>query len=231
MDNKAVRNGWTRFSSTRNRRLCAWNTGDGHSIGFTIALRQWFRAWLPQHWRGENVEIRQQADCLTKQHRQIQTRPACFWQHTMLVFLALSLLFKSSVAAFIDFENCLAPSVINNNPLQLQLIPLYVYAAFNTTAASHHLNVTVYGNVSGFPLSGNPPPAILPAWNDTQYWTNTSETAGKIMDVNPVNNLASTLFVSFNVLSYTPYNPSATRFANTTLQGQFPLAPVFTPNA
>lgn len=230
MDNKAARNAWSRFSATRIQRMCAWNTAIWDSLGFTIALGQWCRAWLPQHWWSDNMESRQQANHSTKQHRQIQIRPAYFWQQTMLVFLALSLLFKTSVAAFIDFENCLAPSVINN-PLQLQFTPLYVYASFNTTAESHNLNVTVYGNISGFALAGNPPPATLPAWNDTQYWANTSETAGKIMDVSPVNNLASTLFVSFNVLSYTPYNSQAMRFANHTLQGQFPLVPVFTTDA
>ena len=224
MDTKAAWNGWSRFSLMGSQESCAWNTGVRHPTTFTLALGQWLGAWLPQHWRSESVGSRQRASLSTKQHQEIQLRPVYIWQHTMLVILTLSLLFNPSMAAFIEFENCLPPSVINNNPLQLQFIPLYVYATFNTTAASHNLNVTVYGNVSG---STWPPP---PAWNDTQYWANPNETLGKILDVSPVN-LASTLLASFNVLSYTPYNSLAMRFANNTIQGQFPLAPVFTPNA
>lgn len=228
MDSKAAWKGWSRFCSMGCQESRVWDIGARSPRALTLTLGQWWGPWVSRHWRSLKLGSSQRANLSTEQRRQIQIRPVYFWQHTMLLSLALSLLFSHSTAAFIDFENCLPPSTINSNPVQLQFIPLYVYATFNTTAASHSLNITVYGNVSG---SANPPQASLPAWNDTQYWTNQSEMAGKILDVSPATNLVSTLFVSFNVLSYTPYAPAATRFANTTIQGQFPLAPVFTPNA
>lgn len=219
MGTKAAWSGWSRFPWMGMQEPCAWDTGVRHRAALTLGLGLWLRAWLAQHSRRENVGPRQQANHSTEQQRQTQIPSACFLQHTMLVILTLSLLVNHSIAAFIEFQNCLTPS-INNEP---QLVPLHVYATFNVTANSHKLNITVYGNVSS---SANPA-----LWNDTQYWTNSSATAGKILDVNPTTSLASTLFASFDVLSYTLYSLGPTRFANATLQGKFPLAPVFTPNA
>ena len=226
MGTKVAWSGWSRFPLMGIQELCAWETGVRHRAALTLGLGQWLRAWVSQHSRRENKGSGQLANHSTKQQRWTQIRSACFWQHTMVVILTLSLLVNHSIAAFIEFENCLTPSIINNPPLQLQLVPLHVYAKFNTTATSHNLNITVYGNVSG---SATPTVPLEP-WDDTQYWANSSATTGKILDVSPTSNVASTLFASFNVLSYTPYSLGATRFANTTLQGQFPLAPVFTPN-
>ena len=225
MGTKVACNGWPRFSLMRSKKSRAGQTGLKCHTAFSLDLGQWLRAWLPQRWRGENIEPSPRPNHSAMRRWQKQIRPAYLLQYTMLLLLVMSLLVNPSTAAFIYFENCLAPSVINSNPLQLQFVPLHVYAAFNTTAASRNLNVTVYGNVSGLAT-----PGPYPAPNDPQ-WTNPNETVGKIVDVSEPDNLASTLFASFNVLSYTPYNLGATRFANTTIQGQFPLAPVFTANA
>ncbi len=140
--------------------------------------------------------------------------------------LLMSLLYLQPVsAAFINFENCLSPNIINSNPLQLQFRPLFVYVAFNSTAASHNINVTVYGNVTG--IATQQP---YPGPNDPQ-WTNPNATVGKIPDVDKVNNKFSTLTATFNVLDYTPYDAPATKFCNTTVHGQCPLGPAFFANA
>ncbi|KAL8795845.1 MAG: hypothetical protein Q9195_001725 [Heterodermia aff. obscurata] len=125
---------------------------------------------------------------------------------------------EPSKAAFVGFKDCLSPNVINSVPKQLQFTPLLVWASFNSST-SHNLNVTVYGNVSGQATLQNPPTNPLdPSWNDP------NSTLGKIVDV-PKN--ITTLTGTFNVLDYTPYEIPATRFCNTTVHGQCPIAPVF----
>ncbi len=139
--------------------------------------------------------------------------------------LLMSLMYLQPVgAAFINFENCLSPNIINSNPLQLQFRPLFVYVAFNSTAASHNINVTVYGNVAG--IATQQP---YPSPNDPQ-WANPNDTVGKIPDVDKANNKFSTLTATFNVLDYTPYDAPAIQFCNTTVHGQCPLSPAFTAN-
>lgn len=127
-------------------------------------------------------------------------------------------------AAYVNFENCLSPDIINSNPLQLQFVPLHFYAFFNTTSPSHNLNVTVYGNVSGVATQ-----VPYPAPNDPQ-WSNPNATVGKIVDLSEPNNKYSTLFAKFSVLSYTPYDATPSRFCNATIHGRCPLGPSFTAN-
>ena len=135
-----------------------------------------------------------------------------------LSFMLLMFFVIPSKAAFVGFKDCLSPNVINSDPKQLQFTPLLVWASFNSSA-SHNLNVTVYGNVSGQATEQNPPTNPLdPSWNDP------NSTLGKIIDV-PKN--ITTLTGTFNVLDYTPYEVPATRFCNTTLHRQCPIAPVF----
>ena len=131
---------------------------------------------------------------------------------------------QSASAASINFENCLSPNIINSNPVQLQFQPLFVYASFNSSAVSHGINVTVYGNVTGKATQEQ-----YPAWNDPQ-WANPNATLGKIPDVDKNNNKFSTLTATFNVLDYTPYDAPATQFCNTTVHGQCPLGPAFMAN-
>ena len=128
-------------------------------------------------------------------------------------------------AAFINFENCLNPNIINSNPPLLQFRPLFVNAAFNSTAASHNINVTVYGNVTGKATQEQYP---LP---DDPQWANPNATLGKIPFADKANNKQSTFDAIFNVLDYTPYDAPATGFCDTLVHGQCPLGPVFYANA
>lgn len=142
-----------------------------------------------------------------------------------LVLLAICLLIRPSTAVFITFENCLSPNIINsNNPQQLQFVPQYVWATLNSTAISHGINFTVYGNVTGVAtLNTTLPPSGDPSWKDSNNPT------GKIPDVAgpPGKEKYTTFTTQFNVLDYTPYNPPAARFCNSSALTQCPLAPVF----
>ena len=144
-----------------------------------------------------------------------------------LVLLTVLLLVSRASAVFINFENCLDPSRINSVPLELQFVPLFVWATFNTSSASHNLNVTVYGNVTGIATQQK-----LPAWNDSQ-WLNPNDTIGKIPDVaGPAGDQKYTTFqTSFHVLDYTPFNPDATRFCNSSALTPCPLTPAINVSA
>lgn len=135
-----------------------------------------------------------------------------------LALLTVFLLITPSTAVFINFQNCLSPNVINSNPTQLQFVPLYVWSTFNVSAPSHNLNITVYGNVAGIATQQPYPPPNDPQWN------NPNETVGKIPDI--AGNY-TTFTTHFNVLEYTPYNPPALRFCNTSALTPCPLTPVF----
>ena len=140
------------------------------------------------------------------------------------VITTLGALTRPAAAAYVNFQNCLNPNIINSNPLELQFVPLHFYASFNTTSPSHNLNVTVYGNVSGIATQ-----VPYPAPNDPQ-WENPKSTVGKIVDLSKPNNKYSTLFAKFSVLSYTPYDATPSRFCNATIHGTCPLGPSFTAN-
>lgn len=139
------------------------------------------------------------------------------------LLLATMVLMQPSAAAFVRFENCLSPNIINSSPLMLQFIPLYVWATFNSTTDAHGLNVTVYGNVSGFTTVPPYPPSGASSWKDPKNDT------GKIPDLGgPLGKQLYTTFESmFNVLDYTPYNPNDVRFCNSSALTPCPFAPVF----
>ena len=106
------------------------------------------------------------------------------------------LLSNISAAHFIPFDNCLSddtknPYVDDNNPLPLQFDPLFVWAAFNSTAPSHNLNMTVYGNVTGVARK-----IRLPSSPADAQWSNANNTEGKIP-----------------VLAVYPGNPNYTKFS------------------
>lgn len=125
-------------------------------------------------------------------------------------------------AAFVEFTNCLDEVVITSQPRILQFVPLNVSAVFNS---SHVLNVTVYGNVTGQLYNGT-----YPAPNDPT-WTNPNDTFGKIVDVESGASLATTLFGTFNVLTYTPYNAAPARFCENTVNEACPIGPAFYSNS
>jgi hypothetical protein len=141
--------------------------------------------------------------------------------------LAASLWIVPASAVFIKFQNCLSESA-QNEPLQLQLVPQFVNAVFNTTDPSHNLRVTVYANVSGSTVA--PPWLVSPLGNDTAYWdSNRTDIGGKILDdpyPDSIDPHLTTLFNTVNVLTYSPYN-HATDFCNELENGTCPLGPVF----
>ncbi|KZF22462.1 hypothetical protein L228DRAFT_153582 [Xylona heveae TC161] len=140
-----------------------------------------------------------------------------------LIVFVLFLLIGPSAGAFITFDNCLNPNIQNSD--QLQFVPLHVYASFNRSAPSHHLNFTVYGNVTGLANTDQK----YPAPNDPQ-WNNPNDTVGKIVDLSVSNNKYSTLFAEFRMLSYMPYQAKPSKFCDSVVRGQCPLGPAFYAN-
>lgn len=144
-----------------------------------------------------------------------------------LLLLLASLWIVPASAVFIDFENCLSEEYRDSDPTELQFVPLYMDAVFNTTAPSHNLQVIVWGNVTGSgPQYVNP---TLPAWNSSYWTSNSTEYGGKIINI-PEPNLAdpkyTTLSNKVNVLTYEPYDHSE-EFCASLVNGTCPLAPVF----
>ena len=150
--------------------------------------------------------------------------PVRILHNALNAVIFVGLMGSPSSAAFVSFENCLGSNVINSVPteLQLQFVPLFVDAVFNSTAPSHNLNVTVYGNVTGRVTQEPLPPP------DDPQWKNPNQTLGKIPDLSPSNNKYSTLDSVFNVLYYTAYGAPASRFCDSVVQGGCPIAPAFT---
>ncbi|KAM3089303.1 hypothetical protein ACMFMG_000907 [Clarireedia jacksonii] len=131
-------------------------------------------------------------------------------------------------AVFITFTNCLSESYQNNQPYQLQFVPYFFDAAFNTTDPSHNLAVRVWGNVKG---SG--PGAqftVAPPPNDTAYWNSNSSATynGKIADEpDPTLQLLTTLSNKVTVLTYEPYSKYVD-FCDQLVNYSCPLGPNFT---
>ncbi|KAF2469115.1 uncharacterized protein BDR25DRAFT_169815, partial [Lindgomyces ingoldianus] len=138
------------------------------------------------------------------------------------LILSLATLLPFSHAVFINFDNCLPHNVTDSNPKTLQFVPLYVWASFNTSAESHHLNITVYGNVTGRLLQQE-----LPLPSDENYWNNPNLTDGKIIDVSTTNPKYSTLFSNYKVLTYNAYTAQPSQFCLSTVNKACPLIPVF----
>jgi hypothetical protein len=143
----------------------------------------------------------------------------------LILFLAIP-----TSAVFIEFQNCLSDAVQTNSPLQLQFVPMYVDAKFNTTGPSNNLQVTVWGNVTG---SGPEQFVILPAPNDTGYWdSNQTNLGGKILDEPDPNAAApklTTLLNKVDVLTYEPWSDSVD-FCSQLINASCPLAPSFYAN-
>lgn len=138
----------------------------------------------------------------------------------LIKFLLIAILafVEPATAAFVNFDNCMSPDVVHS--LQLHFMPLFVNAIFNSSAVTHNLKITVYGNVSG-----SSPSAPLPGPTDP-HWQNPNETEGKIPKLGHDNKKYTTLQTTFNVLDYTPYN-NVSSFCDSTVQS-CPLAPDFT---
>jgi Transient receptor potential (TRP) ion channel/ML-like domain len=149
---------------------------------------------------------------------------------SLILLLGLFALFMPiAEAAFINFDNCLNPNILNSkNPQQIQFVPLFLDARFNASDPKHSLNITVYGNVTGQATVGDYPPPNDPSWG------NATDPFGKIVD-STIN--YTTLFATYNVLTYTPYDAPPLEFCNLTVNpktgsaGTCPWGPLFTANS
>lgn len=147
-----------------------------------------------------------------------------------LSILLMALFAVPASAVLIEFDNCLSEDVQQNAPLQLQFVPLFVDAKFNTTDPSHELQVTVWGNVTG---SGTTHRFLLPPPNDPYWRSNETNEEGKIQDLpEPTANslLLTTLSNKVNVLTYEPWAHSFD-FCNSLINASCPLGPSFFANA
>jgi Transient receptor potential (TRP) ion channel/ML-like domain len=141
-----------------------------------------------------------------------------------LLFLLLPILLWCGPvgAAFVHFENCLATNMQNSqDPRFLQFEPFRVWASFDRVDSAHNLKITSYGNVTGGATAES-----YPSWNDSS-WLDPNNPLGKIVDVSQSNNKYSTLFATFDVLSYTQFEARPSRFCNSTVNGPCPLIPAF----
>lgn len=147
----------------------------------------------------------------------------------LLLALLASLWAAPAAAVMVEFQNCLSQATQRTQPLELQFVPLFVDAVFNTTDPDHQLQVTVWGNITGSTV-GAVPRLLLPAANDTDYWNSNSTTnGGKIVDI-PFPEAASpkltTLSNKVNVLTYQPWNQDLD-FCASLINGSCPLGPRF----
>ncbi|KAL5391690.1 hypothetical protein DPSP01_000984 [Paraphaeosphaeria sporulosa] len=131
-------------------------------------------------------------------------------------------------AVFINFDNCLDSNYRRETaPVRLQFTPMHVWVKFNNTDYTHRLNVTIYGNVSGQFTGGDYPPPSSPKWKDPK------ESFGKIPNLWRVGapgtpgGVATTLFPTFDALTYSSWNPGPQQFCDYTINTACPIAPVF----
>ncbi|KAH8602680.1 hypothetical protein B0O99DRAFT_498846 [Bisporella sp. PMI_857] len=133
-------------------------------------------------------------------------------------------------AALLKFQNCLSNEYRNSIPLELQMVPKYLNAVFDTTDSDHMLNVTVWFNVTG----SGPHEFLVSPGRDDPYWTsNQTNLGGKIVDVpDPDYNVATTLINKVNVVTYQPWAETAFFCSRAGEFGtQCPISPVFDSNA
>ncbi|KAF2439935.1 hypothetical protein P171DRAFT_476329 [Karstenula rhodostoma CBS 690.94] len=157
-------------------------------------------------------------------------RPAGSLSHTFSLFVLVVILAALPVAnaVFINFDNCLDSNYRHEtDPVRLQFTPQHVWVKFNNTHSTHRLNVTIYGNVSGQLTSNDYPPPSDPRWK------NPKDSFGKIPDAWQVGKpgspggVATTLFPTFDALTYSSWNPGPQQFCNYTVNTPCPIAPVF----
>lgn len=143
------------------------------------------------------------------------------WVSALLPWLAISLLVTPTHAAYINFVNCLDDSIVDSSPLRLQFTPYFVDATFDADNSANNLRLSIYGNVSGQATQGTYPPP------DSSTWTNSNDTFGKIVDVDPNGGNYTTLLQEYKFLNYNAYIAPASQFCAATLGDSCPLAPSF----
>ena len=145
-------------------------------------------------------------------------------------FLSIACLWTQPVSAIlIPFSNCLPEKYVHPDPgdnLQLQWVPQYVDAAFDTTNSSHNLQIIVWGNVTGrIGLDPLPPPNSS-RWDDPEdvLWAKIRDTP--YPELPDGERKATTLHTTVDVLTYDPY-VRPTNFCNGLVNASCPLGPVF----
>ncbi|KAI1780131.1 hypothetical protein F4818DRAFT_401905 [Hypoxylon cercidicola] len=148
----------------------------------------------------------------------------------VLGFLVACTWIRTASAIGVAFENCLPDNYIwSNQPpeqVQLQWIPVFVDAVFDTQNPSHNLLVTVWGNVTGRVGTDSLPPPGDASWSDPEQVLN-----GKILNIPEPNVPAdqrkvTTLHTKTDVLTYEPQHLNV-NFCDSLLNGTCPLGPVF----
>ena len=144
------------------------------------------------------------------------------WPSSFILLSLLAILCGPAGAAFVPFENCLSSSIQDSqNPRILQFEPFRFWAACERSGSAHNLNATTYGNVTGVAINES-----YPSWNDPS-WLDPNVTLGKIVNLSSTNNKYSTLFATFNVLSYIQYEAPRSRFCDSVIGQSCPLIPAF----
>jgi hypothetical protein len=150
---------------------------------------------------------------------------------TYVLAIIATLWIIPTAAVFIDFQNCLSENTKQDTPLQLQFVPYFVDAVFNTTDPRHNLKVRVYGNVTGSTVGSTR--YVLPPANDSYWTSNETSYGGKIVatpfpnDPSPKN---TTLYNKVTVLSYEPWNVFEDFCGQVDKNYSCPISPSFTAN-
>ena len=184
------------------------------------------RRGRPSSCRQRDVLMeRQQIDWASQNSQYCLRRSqASLWSSILIAATFLATFLSPVHAVFLpnsSWTNCLASSIQHSAPqLQLQWVPEGVWTTFNSSGPQYNFNMTVYGNVTGQTHDTPLPPPGSPNWTDVNF------TYGKIPDKNNATGLESTLFTTFNVLSWTPYSGPGTEFCNSVINNQNPVCPV-----
>ncbi|KAL5395182.1 hypothetical protein PMIN02_004280 [Paraphaeosphaeria minitans] len=157
-------------------------------------------------------------------------RPTGSLSHSLFLYVLVVILAALPVAnaVFINFDNCLDSNYRRETtPVRLQFTPMHVWVKFNNTDSTHRLNVTIYGNVSGQLTSGNYPPPSSPTWDDPKDSFGKIPNAWRVGSPGNLGGVATTLFPTFDALTYSSWNPGPQQFCNYTINTACPIAPVF----
>ncbi|KAI0381989.1 hypothetical protein F5Y04DRAFT_270638 [Hypomontagnella monticulosa] len=137
---------------------------------------------------------------------------------------------RTTSALLVPFDNCLDHNYIYTDKpadqVQLQWVPMFVDAEFDTVDPNHNLRVTVYGNVTGRVNNAALPPPNSPDWNDPSLALNGKIRDSAEPDLPADQRKLTTLHTKVDVLTYQPYSLNG-RFCDDISNGACPLGPVF----
>lgn len=210
----------TRNPSSQPRPVARWSDVDGA----VYHKRRKANSRLGARLESTPTHLDQNTTATTRHSKRQPNRSTI---RSLRSLVCLSLLSQPAAAVLLKkFDNCLEESIKDSNPRELQWIPLYVGATFDTKNKSHNLRVTVWGNVTG---AYNPTESpALPPWNSDD-WSNPNVTNGKIV-ANPFPdsaNLLTTLHSKINVVTYEPYKADFDFCKDALTNYSCPLGPVF----